>query len=73
MLSEDRKKMVAYYNKGLSLYKKKKFQEAVPYFKKALELEPGDGPSQLYIARCTELVKNPPPDDWDGVYTMTTK
>jgi tetratricopeptide (TPR) repeat protein len=73
VLTENRKKMVAYYRKGLALYKKMQFKEAIPYFQKALELEPQDGPSRLYIARCTELSKNPPPGDWDGVYTMTTK
>ena len=49
------------------------FKEALKYFRKALEYEPSDGPTRLYIARCLELSKNPPPPDWDGVFTMTTK
>ncbi len=73
MLTEAKKKMLEYYNEGLKLYKSRKFREAIKAFKKALEYEPNDGPSKLYIARCVELAKNPPPPDWDGVFTMTTK
>jgi len=28
---------------------------------------------QLYQQRCKAYLKNPPPVDWDGVYTLTTK
>jgi hypothetical protein len=73
MLTENRKKMLDQYNQGLVLYKQMKFKEALVLFQKALEFEPGDGPTKLYISRCIELSKNPPPPDWDGVFTMTTK
>ncbi len=73
MLRESKRKMLDHYNLGLKLYKKMQFKEALDHFKKALELEPDDGPTKLYITRCNELSKNPPPSDWDGVFTMTTK
>jgi hypothetical protein len=73
MLEENRKEMLDHYNRGLRLYKQMKFKEALGFFRKALELEPKDGPTKLYISRCIELQKNPPPPDWDGVFTMTTK
>ena len=73
MLSENKKQMLEYYNKGLQLYKEMKFKEALKMFKQAITYEPDDGPSRLYIARCVELSKNPPPPEWDGVFTMTTK
>ncbi len=73
MISEDKKAMLQYYNEGLRLYKAMKFKEALNTFKKALQYEPEDGPTKLYISRCIELSKNPPPSDWDGVFTMTTK
>lgn len=73
MLTENKKKMLKHYNEGLKLYKAMKFKEALSTFKNALEFEPDDGPTRLYIARCVELSKNPPPQDWDGVFTMTTK
>jgi tetratricopeptide (TPR) repeat protein len=73
MLKENRKKMLDHYNQGLKLYKQMKFKEALGFFQKALEFEPEDGPTKLYVSRCIELGKNPPPPDWDGVFTMTTK
>jgi len=73
MLSDNKKKMLEYYTKGLALYKEMKFTEAIKVFKKALEFEPEDSPTRLYIARCIDLKKNPPPPDWDRVFTMTTK
>lgn len=73
MLSEDKKAMLQYFNEGLRLYKAMKFKEALNTFTKALQYEPEDGPTKLYISRCIELSKNPPPPDWDGVFTMTTK
>jgi tetratricopeptide (TPR) repeat protein len=65
--------MLEQYNKGLELYKMRKFEEAIEYFEKALEIIPDDGPSALYIDRCKEFMENPPAEDWDGVYVFTTK
>ena len=66
MLSENRKKMLDFYTAGLQMYKEMKFQEALEKFKQGLRLSPDDGPSKLYIARCIELSKTPPPAGWDG-------
>jgi hypothetical protein len=73
MVSEQKRQMLKHYNEGLRLYKTRKFREALTVFEKALEYEQEDGPTKLYISRCKELIKKPPPLDWDGVYTMTTK
>ena len=67
------KEMLVIYNKALDLYKEKKFSEAKTEFEKCLEIVPEDGPSKLYVDRCSDYIENPPSDDWDGVYTMTTK
>ncbi len=73
MVSEETKKLLDVYHKGLQLYREHKFEEAIKYFRKALEIKPDDGPSKLYVERCEMLAKNPPPPNWDGVFTMTTK
>ncbi|MCP4751447.1 MAG: CHASE2 domain-containing protein [Proteobacteria bacterium] len=65
--------MVEKYLQGLDLYKQLKFQDAIPVFESALELYPQDGPSLTYVERCREYLENPPSDDWDGVYTHTSK
>lgn len=73
MISKDKLQMLDYYNRGLELYRARRFEEAKKYFQKALEIIPDDGPSQVYIERCDYFIKNPPPPDWDGVFVMTTK
>ena len=42
-------------------------------FEKALALDPEDGPSAEYLKRSRIFKENPPPENWDGVFTMTTK
>ena len=73
MLTEEKKKVVEYYNEGLDAYKARDWDRAIEAFKKALEVDPKDGPSRLYLERCEVYKETPPPDDWDGVFTMTTK
>ena len=72
-MSEEKKKVVALYNDGLELYKKREFPAAVAKFEAGLAIDPHDGPSELYRDRCKDLMENPPPADWDGVFTMKTK
>ena len=31
------------------------------------------GMTALYVERCGEFLRAPPPPDWHGVYRMTTK
>lgn len=73
MITETQIQLLEQYNKAMALYKQRKWQEAIDEFKKCLEIEPEDHPSQLYIERCEEYIKTPPPEDWDGVFVMTTK
>jgi len=73
MINNQKIKILDFYNKGLELYRSRKFEEAILYFKKCLEIFPEDGPSQVYIERCDYFLKNPPPENWDGVFVMTTK
>ncbi|MCX8069009.1 MAG: tetratricopeptide repeat protein [Thermodesulfovibrionales bacterium] len=73
MISNEKLKMLEYYNKGLELYRSRHFVEAKEYFQKCLSLVPDDGPSAVYIERCDYFIKNPPPENWDGVFVMTTK
>ncbi len=73
MITNDKIEMIRLYNLGLNSYKLKKWDDAISYFKNALKLDPSDGPSKLYLERSNNYKINPPPDDWDGVFTMTTK
>lgn len=58
---------------GLEAYRSRRFEEAEKLFRTCLDLEPQDGPSQVFIERCRLLRNDPPPEGWDGVFTMKTK
>jgi hypothetical protein len=73
MLSDVGQSLLAPYNHGIRLYLARNFKEAYAEFKKALEIYPEDGPSKLYLQRCDILSNYPPPEDWDGVFTMHEK
>ena len=66
-------RMLSHYHKGMSAYRECRWAEACESFTAALEIKPDDGPSLLYKDRCMEFTSNPPPTDWDGIFTMRTK
>jgi adenylate cyclase len=72
-LSELQRQVLAAYNKGLEAYKRRDWAAAAAAFSRALSIDKTDGPSQLYLERAEECLKNPPHADWDGVYEMKTK
>ncbi|MBL7996813.1 FHA domain-containing protein [bacterium] len=72
-ISNDQKKAIEAYNKGLVAYRKQKWDEAILNFKAALTIKPEDGPSRVYIERSEAFKKNPPEGKWDGVFIMHTK
>jgi class 3 adenylate cyclase/DNA-binding response OmpR family regulator len=61
------------YNKGLQLFYMREWKLAEDYFKKSLEIDKNDFLSQIYLERSGEFARNPPPDNWDGVVTLTEK
>ncbi|MFZ9001652.1 MAG: CHASE2 domain-containing protein [Bacteriovoracaceae bacterium] len=71
-----------HFEKGLELYKNEKWDEAISEFKKSLECEwkrfpelkgVKTNPSEVYIKRCEIYKETPPPSDWGGVFTLTSK
>jgi hypothetical protein len=73
MITAQKKLALELFAQGRKLYKLMQFEDARNMFAKALEAEPSDSPSKVYLERCTYYIQNPPPEDWDGVFTMTTK
>jgi hypothetical protein len=73
MISDAKKKVLELFNEGRKNYKLMKFDKAKGLFSKALKVEPEDGPSKVYFARCKHYLQHPPPEDWDGVFVMKTK
>jgi len=61
------------FNDAIGLYRNRKFEDSLRMFRKTSDLLGQDTPSTLYIERCEELIKSPPGEDWDGVFTAKTK
>lgn len=72
-VSEEVQKKLELFSKGYQLFHSKEFRAAMEEFNKALQVDPEDFCSKLYIERCEDFLANPPPENWDGVVTMTTK
>lgn len=64
---------IDYFHKGLQLYRKQKWDEAIEVFKTVTAMNHSIYAADLYIERATELKNDPPPSEWDGVFTMKTK
>jgi tetratricopeptide (TPR) repeat protein len=73
MWTKEQEELLHLYNEALSYYKSRNWQMAIEGFKKALAVKSDDGPSKLYLERAEAYLKNPPDDDWDGVFVMKTK
>lgn len=70
---KNKEELVGRYNIAMELYKNRNFEEAELAFYKMLEDYPKDGPIMIYIERIKEYKINPPDENWDYSYTMTTK
>ncbi|HON14696.1 MAG TPA: tetratricopeptide repeat protein [Treponema sp.] len=73
MIDENKKKVLELFAEGRRYYKLMEFAKALQFFSDALRVDPNDGPSKVYYLRCKHYIDNPPPEDWDGVFVMTTK
>jgi adenylate cyclase len=66
------------YQAGMELYKQQEWDKAKAIFGKSEKLEevftkrPGN-PSLVYMDRCDFYKADPPGDDWDGSWTLTSK
>lgn len=69
----EKAQLIETFHKGLAFYKQRKYDEAIKEFTAALDINPSDGPSKVYIDRCHVFLENPPDEDWDGVFRHTEK
>ncbi|MCP4668214.1 MAG: adenylate/guanylate cyclase domain-containing protein, partial [Deltaproteobacteria bacterium] len=72
-VSETLEKAVSSFQQGLALYKQQRWDEALKIFETIPEKDTGLSAAGVYVQRCLELKTHPPPPDWDGVFTMTSK
>ncbi|HCW32710.1 MAG: adenylate cyclase, adenylate cyclase [Candidatus Peregrinibacteria bacterium GW2011_GWF2_39_17] len=71
-LSQTQQTIVNNFHQALEFYRNGQFEEAKTHFLEIAQLSPEDGPTQTYLKRCDELKQNPP-QNWDGTWTLDHK
>ena len=62
------------YHAAVKMYRRREFQAAADRFKCAREQISGDDfLCEMYWSRCEAYQISPPPDDWDGSFTLAEK
>ncbi len=61
------------FRNGVTLYRQKRWKDAIREFEEVLACQPADKPAKLYIERCRHFMEAPPPEDWNGVWVMDSK
>lgn len=69
----DLKTFLDLFNKALELYFNRNWEQAIKFFEKTKKINPNDFPSELFIKRCNEFIKKPPPVDWNGINFLHEK
>jgi len=72
-ISKEQKKINDYYEMGLKYYFEQKWREALKCFNTVIKYRSSDAPGILMRERCLFYAKNPPPQDWSGVFAQTIK
>lgn len=65
--------LIDFYNQGLDLYKQREYAGAMDKFKQGIAVHDDDGPCLTLSDRCQKYLVTPPPNDWDGVFTLDVK
>ncbi len=72
-LSADTEAFLALYAKARSAYTAMRFDEALNLFGQAQQMRPDDKAVAVHLSRAQQYRVQPPPENWNGVYVMTTK
>jgi adenylate cyclase len=65
--------LLAHWQAGRTAYVEGRFEAAIVGFSAVAALRPGDGPSRVFIERCTQFLRTSVPDDWDGTWRFDRK
>lgn len=72
-LDQGRFKLLSTFETGIIQYRAKEWEKAAETFSQALSLFPEDEPSQFYLDRVKDLLRNPPTSEWNPITVFTTK
>jgi adenylate cyclase len=65
--------LAAAYAEALAAYRGRQWERTLALAGAILDATPGDGPSKTLIDRARVFLADPPPENWDGVWTLKTK
>ncbi|MBE9503307.1 MAG: adenylate/guanylate cyclase domain-containing protein, partial [Proteobacteria bacterium] len=71
--SELNRKICRYSEAAFNKYLNRQFEEAMEMNIKLKKFIKDDCISEIFIKRCREYIQTPPPEEWDGIFTMKTK
>jgi adenylate cyclase len=62
-----------HYHTGRSAYLSRNFSQAIACFEAAKCIQPQDQAVDIHLERARNYQQAPPPESWDGIWTMLTK
>ncbi|MDR1970653.1 MAG: response regulator [Treponema sp.] len=71
--SEEQREVVDLFHAALDLFERRDWAGAGAAFQGVLDRFPQDKPSAVFLERCGDNRKTPPPPDWDGVLELKNK
>lgn len=71
--ADETERFLERYSVGLTSYHTRRWAEGLLAFAEALQLRPDDYTTQLHIKRIQAYQVTPPPDNWNGVFVLTSK
>jgi adenylate cyclase len=72
-VADDGRQLVSTFGRGREAYKIREWRTAKIAFEEVLHRWPEDGPTKVFLSRCSEYIAAEPPTDWDGVYVVQHK
>ncbi|WP_442936327.1 hypothetical protein [Nostoc sp.] len=72
-LDANTQEFLLHYHTGRAAYLSRNFSQAIACFEAAKCIKPQDQAVDIHLERVHNYQQTPPPESWDGVWTMLTK
>lgn len=72
-VTDEQKEFLLIWEQALAAYRQRNFGDSKSIFERFLKRKPNDLTAKTYIERCEHFIEHPVADDWDGVFTHTSK
>lgn len=72
-LAAEKLEALAAHQQGLAAYRARHWDEAIERFRAVLAADGDDGPARIFIGRCAAFKASPPPETWDGTFSLREK